>query len=130
MYNKVILIGNVGGDPELKHFDSGSSNAKFSLATSEKFKDKSGEMQEKTQWHNCVVWGGLVNVVERFVNRGTKLMVEGKIEYNKYEKDGETKYFTQINVRELKLLGSKGEGAPRPASTPGVDAVDGDEIPF
>ncbi len=105
--NKVILLGYVGKEPEIKTANE-NQVATFSLATSESYKDKNGNKQTNTEWHNITIWGGLVKVVENYVNKGTQLLIEGKIRYRKYEKDGETKYFTEILASNFKMLGSKG----------------------
>jgi single-strand DNA-binding protein len=117
--NKASLIGNVGQDPELRTTANGVRVANFSLATTRTWNGPSGDKQEKTEWHKCVVWnaqrgtgGGLVEVVEKYVRKGEKLYVEGRIEYRQYQdKEGQTRYVTEINVRELLLLGGRG-GAP------------------
>ncbi len=108
MVNKVILIGNVGNDPEVKYIKEDVPVAKFSLATSESYKDKNGERVTNTEWHNIVVWRGLAKVVEKYVKKGSKLYIEGKLTHRKYEdKDGQTKYFTEILCRDLTMLDSK-----------------------
>lgn len=114
MINKAILIGNVGADPEIRTFESGDKVANLSLATSERWKDKStGERKEKTEWHRVVVFGNLVDVVERYVKKGSKLYIEGKIETRKWEKDGTDRYSTEIVLRgfggNLTMLDSKGD---------------------
>jgi len=129
--NKVILIGNLGSDPEVRSTTGGNRVATFSLATSRSWNDASGQKQEKTEWHRCVVWNSktstLADIVERYVKKGDKLFVEGRIEYRQWQdKDGQTKYSTEINVRELIMLGGgrggssgeTGEGAraARPAA--------------
>lgn len=123
MVNKVILVGNVGKDPEVKYLDNGTAFARFTLATSETYKDKEGNKQSKTEWHNIVLWRGLAEVAEKYVKKGNPLYIEGKITNRSYEKDGSTKYFTEIVGNEMKMLGSKssneGSGAqvPPPASS-------------
>jgi single-strand DNA-binding protein len=109
--NKVTLIGNLGSDPEVRSTTGGNRVATFSLATSRSWNDASGAKQEKTEWHRCVVWNSkastLADIVERYVKKGDKLYVEGRIEYRQWQdKDGQTKYSTEINVRELIMLGS------------------------
>ncbi|HYC50776.1 MAG TPA: single-stranded DNA-binding protein [Gemmatimonadaceae bacterium] len=109
--NKVTLIGNLGSDPEVRSTTGGNRVATFSLATSRAWNDASGAKQEKTEWHRCVVWNSkastLADIVERYVKKGDKLYVEGRIEYRQWQdKDGQTKYSTEINVRELIMLGS------------------------
>jgi single-strand DNA-binding protein len=134
--NKVILIGNVGKEPEVRTTNNGSKVASLSLATSRKWTDGKGEKQEKTEWHRVVVWNrgksGLADVVERYVGKGAKLCVEGAIEYREYEKDGQTKYITEINVSGLTMLG--GNVGKEPAKNDGPDAGDEDfdshDLPF
>ena len=113
--NKVTLIGNLGSDPEVRSTPGGNRVAQFSLATSRTWNDQSGNKQEKTEWHRCVVWNTkgsqLADIVERYVKKGDKIYVEGRIEYRQWtDKDGQTRYSTEINVRELILLGGRREG--------------------
>ena len=90
--NKVIIIGNVGNDPEVKRIDNGNAVANFSIATSETWKDKdSGQKQEKTEWHRIVVWGRLAEIIEQYVKKGSKLYLEGKLQTRSYEQDGAKK---------------------------------------
>ena len=102
--NKIMLIGNVGNDPDVRTTSSGTPIANMSLATTRKWKDGSGEPKEKTEWHRLTVWGKLVDVVERYVKKGDRLYVEGRIEYS--ESDGQKKYWTNVNVFEMVMLGS------------------------
>ncbi|GJG88394.1 hypothetical protein tb265_35750 [Gemmatimonadetes bacterium T265] len=113
--NKVTLIGNLGSDPEIRSTPGGGRVAQFSLATSRTWNDQNGGKQEKTEWHRCVVWNSkgsqLADIVEKYVKKGDKLYLEGRIEYRQWQdKDGQTKYSTEINVRELILLGGKRDG--------------------
>jgi len=123
--NKVMLIGNLGNDPEVRSTAGGNRVATFSLATSRTWNDAAGSKQEKTEWHRCVVWNSkasqLADIVERYVKKGDKLYVEGRIEYRQWQdKDGQTRYSTEINVRELIMLGApRGGGA---ADTDGESA--------
>jgi len=105
--NKVILIGNLGQDPEVKYTPSGTPVAKFSLATNERYKDKSGEWQERAEWHNVLAWQRLAEIVGEYVKKGSRVYVEGRLETSSWEdrKSGEKKYRTEIVVRELVLLG-------------------------
>lgn len=105
--NKVILVGNVGNDPEVKHLDQDVKVARFRMATSETFRAKNGERVTTTEWHNIVLWRGLAGVAEQYVKKGSKLFIEGKITYRQYEKDGETKYFTEIVANNMVMLDSK-----------------------
>jgi single-strand DNA-binding protein len=113
--NKVILVGNLGKDPEVKNLQGGKSVANFSIATSETWKDRDGERQEKTEWHNCQVWGeNLIKVVDKYLSKGDKVYVEGKVQTRKWEdQDGKDRYSTEIVVYELKMLSTKGEGGSR-----------------
>jgi single-strand DNA-binding protein len=113
--NKVTLIGNLGNDPEVRSTTGGSRVATFSLATSRSWNDAAGAKQEKTEWHRCVVWNSkasnLADVVERYVKKGDKLYVEGRIEYRQWQdKEGQTRYSTEINVRELIMLSPRSGG--------------------
>ena len=121
MYNKVILIGSCGNDPEIRFFPSGDKVATISLATSRRWKDKqTNEKKEKTQWHNLVFNRGLADVVEQYVTKGSKLSVEGEIDYQQWEKDGVKHYATRILVSNMVMLDSKkdGDSEPRAASRP------------
>jgi len=133
--NKVTLIGNLGNDPEVRSTTGGNRVATFSLATSRSWNDQSGAKQEKTEWHRCVVWNTkgstLADIVEKYVHKGDKLYIEGRIEYRQWQdKDNQTRYSTEINVREMIMLGGgKGGGgdydsdsAPRRASSPAPKA--------
>jgi len=110
--NKVILIGNVGKDPEVKYTPSGVPVGKFSLATNERFKDKAGEWQERTEWHSIVAWQKLAEIVGEFVSKGSKVYVEGRLQTSRWEdrQSGEKKYRTEIVARDLVLLGSRDNG--------------------
>lgn len=110
MINKAILVGNVGKDPEVRYLESGVAVAQFSLATSESFKDKTGNKTSRTEWHNIVVWRGLAEVVEKYVKKGQSLYIEGKITNRSYEKDGIKRYTTEIVASEMKMLSSKNSG--------------------
>lgn len=116
--NKVILVGNVGKDPEIRHLDSGVAVATFSLATSETYVAKNGEKVTSTEWHNIVLWRGLAEVAEKYVRKGKQLYIEGRIRTRSYDdKDGQKKYITEINGDVMKLLGTK-EGAPGSPAEP------------
>ena len=108
--NKVILVGHLGKDPEVKTLENGAKVANFSLATTESYKDRnSGERVDNTEWHNIVVWRGLADVAERFLKKGSLIYIEGKLQTRSYEKDGITRYSTDILARELTMLGKKGD---------------------
>lgn len=108
MVNKVTLIGSLGKDPEVNHTPSGTSICSFSLATSEKWKDKNtGEQKEKTEWHRIKAFGMIGDLCGKYLKKGSKVFIEGKISYSSYEKDGRTIYQTDIIVNEVKFLDSK-----------------------
>ncbi|WP_299826099.1 single-stranded DNA-binding protein [uncultured Pontibacter sp.] len=108
--NKVILIGNLGKDPEVRHLEGGVAVARFPLATSESYKDKSGQKQEKTEWHNIVVWRGLAEVAEKYLRKGQSVFIEGKIRTNQYQdKDGNQRYSTEIVADNMTMLGGRSD---------------------
>lgn len=109
--NKVILVGNVGRDPEIRHLDKGVAVARFSLATTENYTSKTGEKVSNTEWHNVVAWRGLAEVMEKYVKKGSQLYIEGRLRTNSYEKDGVKHYNTEINADSIQLLGKR-EGQP------------------
>ena len=122
--NKVILIGNLGKDPESKTLESGAKVTSFTIATSESYKDKnSGEKITKTEWHNIVVWRGLADVAEKYLKKGSQVYIEGKIQSRTYEdkKEGVTKYFTEIIGNNMTMLGS-GKGSENGSSAPADEA--------
>lgn len=108
--NKVMLIGNVGNDPEIRATSGGARVAKVSLATNRSWSDRSGQTQEKTEWHRLTFFGRLVDVVEQWVKKGDRLYVEGRIEYSQTEGEGGPKYWTDIVVNEMVMLGSTSGG--------------------
>ncbi|MBI9066199.1 MAG: single-stranded DNA-binding protein [Salinivirgaceae bacterium] len=125
MVNKVILVGNVGKDPEVRYLDNGVAVAQFSLATSETFKDKSGVRQTRTEWHNIVLWRGLAEVAEKYVKKGNPLYIEGKITNRSYDdKDGNKRYISEIVGNEMKMLGSKASNEGTSASAASAPAAD------
>lgn len=106
--NKVQLIGHLGKDPEIRHLENGNTVAQFSIATSEKFKDKSGDVKEKTEWHNIVIWGKLAEVAEKYLRKGGQLYVDGKITYRQWtDKEGAKKTTTEIIASSFIMLDSK-----------------------
>ena len=111
--NKVMLIGNVGRDPEVRYLDGTSGSAKvatFTLATTERYRDRNGETRENTEWHNIVAWRGNADVVERFVKKGTQLYVEGRLRTRSWDdQTGNKRYTTEILVDNLQLLGKKSD---------------------
>ncbi len=142
--NKVMLIGNVGNDPDVRATSSGTQVAKVSLATNRKWNDGSGQQREKTEWHRLTFFGRLVDIVDQWVKKGDRLYVEGRIEYSESERDGQKRYWTDVIVTEMVMLGStaggsgggggggRGEGAqrdPSPSPGPPISEPD-DDLPF
>ncbi|MGH9413455.1 MAG: single-stranded DNA-binding protein [Terriglobales bacterium] len=117
--NKVILLGRLGKDPELKYTPSGQAVTKFSLATSERWKDKgSGELQERTEWHNIVLWSKLAETANQYLTKGSSVYLEGRMQTRSWEdKENKRHYMTEVVVNEMVMLGGRGEGsgAPRAA---------------
>lgn len=108
MINKVILVGNVGNDPEVRNFDNGGMVAKISLATSESYKNRNGEKITETEWHTITFFVKLAEIVEKYVKKGDKLYIEGSIRYRSYEnKEGKKVYFTEIKADKMQMLGGK-----------------------
>lgn len=109
--NKVMLIGNVGAEPEVRTTPSGTRIAKISIATNREWSDRSGQKQEKTEWHRITFWDKMAEIVERYVHKGDRLYVEGRIEYSQTQDDqGNVKYWTDIIAREMVMLGQGGPG--------------------
>jgi len=105
--NKVYLIGNLGMDPEVKKLENGGSLAKFSLATSDSYKNKDGEKVEETQWHNLVAWGPKAQFAEKYLKKGQQIAVEGKLTHRIYEnQEGKKQYYTEVIVNDVQMLGS------------------------
>jgi single-strand DNA-binding protein len=109
--NKVMLIGNLGKDPEVRYTASGQAVASFSVATSEKYKDKSGEMVEKTEWHNITLWGKLAEIAKEYLTKGKTVYVEGRLQTRKWQdRDGRDRYTTEIVGDKMQMLGGRGDG--------------------
>ncbi len=118
--NKVILLGNLGKDPEIRTLESGAVVAKFPLATSETYRNKNNEKVEQTEWHNIVMWRGLAEIAEKYLRKGSKVFIEGKIRTRTYEdKDKNKRYVTEIEADNMLMLDGKGERTdfPSPADT-------------
>jgi single-strand DNA-binding protein len=137
--NKVILLGNVGQDPEVKYTPSGVPVARVSLATNERFKDANDQWQDRTEWHSIVAWQRLAEIVGEYVRKGTKLYIEGKLRTTSWQdrQSGGKKYRTEIVARDLVLLGSRENGqndaaqaASHGSDTEAAPAVVDDDIPF
>ena len=118
MLNKAMLIGNLGADPETRYMQDGTCVCNIRIATTERFKDRNGERQDRTEWHRVVLWGKLGEIANQYLHKGSQVYIEGKIETRKWQdRDGNDRYSTDIRAREMKMLSGKGEGAPR-SSTP------------
>ena len=107
--NKVIILGRLGSDPELKALSTGNEVARFSVATSEVWVDKSGQKQEKTEWHRIVVWGKLAGVVAKYTKKGSIVHIEGKLSTRSWEDNGQKKYATEIIASQIQFVGSKND---------------------
>ena len=117
--NKVMLIGNLGKDPELKYTPGGQPLCQFSIATTEKFTDKNQQQQKRTEWHNIVVWGKLAELANQYLKKGRSAYVEGKITTRSWDdRDGNKKYRTEIVAREIQFLGGPGESRGEEPSMP------------
>lgn len=144
MINKAILVGNVGKDPEVRYLDNGVAVAQFSLATTENYKDKEGNKQSRTEWHNIVLWRGLAEVAEKYVKKGQALYIEGRITNRSYDaQDGTKRYITEIVANTMQMLGSRssnegGATAPPPisdasqssSSNEANEPLETDDLPF
>jgi single-strand DNA-binding protein len=134
--NKVILIGNLGKDPEVKYLDSGVAVANFSLATTESYKNKEGERVSQTEWHNIVLWRGLAEITEKYLKKGNSVYIEGKIRSRKWEdKEGNTRYTTEILADNMTMLGKKeNDFAEKKETNPEEESIPqeekGDDLPF
>lgn len=145
--NKVILVGNLGKDPEVRHLESGAVVANFPIATTETYKDKSGNRQEQTEWHNIVLWRGLAEVAEKYLRKGSQVYIEGKLRSRSWEdKEGNTRYITEVIGDNMTMLGSKGSSsdnssspapskeskqAEKPAESPDLSSSEEeDDLPF
>jgi single-strand DNA-binding protein len=105
MINKVILIGHLGKDPEVRHLEGGSSVANFTIATNENYKDKSGEWQKQTEWHNIVAWGNLAEYSEKWLKKGMLVFIEGKLTHRKYQdKEGNDRYITEVKSVSIRTM--------------------------
>ena len=137
--NKAILIGNLGADPELRYTPTGEAVTKFRIATTEKFKDRDGNLKESTEWHNIVCWRRQAEIANEYLKKGNPVYIEGSIKTRSYDdKNGVKRYITEIITQRLQLLGSRGQGQPtaqgqpaqaQDAPEPTMPAED-DDLPF
>ena len=126
--NKIFLIGNLGKDPEIRTTTSGLSVATFSLATSEKFKNKNGEMEERTEWHNVVLWGKLAEIAKEYLNKGKSVYIEGRLQTRKWQdRDGKDRWSTEIVGDRMQMLSSKKDNDDRGYPASWDEAGTGDE---
>lgn len=121
MVNKVIIIGNLGGDPEIRYTTNGNAVCNFSVATTEKWRGQDGQMQEQTEWHRVTAWGKLAEICNQYLSKGSRVYIEGKLKTRQYEKDGITRYTTEIHAAEMKMLGERSSGNDR-RMTPAQEA--------
>ena len=148
--NKVILIGNLGKDPEVRHLETGRAVANFPLATSESYKNREGERVTHTEWHNIVLWTPLAEIAEKYLNKGKQVYIEGRLTTRSYEdKDGNKKYMTEVVGQNLTMLGSRADSedprtdsespgtasnepqsAPVSTSQPDSQEAETDDLPF
>ncbi len=136
MVNKVILIGNLGKDPEVRYSQAGAAIASFNVATTETWKKQDGTKEELTEWHRIVAFGRLGEICGEYLSKGSKVFIEGRLQTRKWEdKDGNTKYTTEIVAREMKMLSPRGSSGDSSQSQqyndqPFPEPVMGDDVPF
>lgn len=136
MINKVILVGNVGADPEVRALDGGAKVARIRLATTERIYNKEkNETKELTEWHSITLWRGLADVVDKYIRKGSQIYIEGKLRTREYTKEGVKCYATEIVADELKMLGkrevvSQSAPQPTPAPAPVIDIPMSNDLPF
>ena len=134
--NKVLIIGNLGSDPEIKYTQAGSPVANLSVATSERWKDKNtGEQKEQVEWHRVVIFGRLAEIAEQYLKKGSKIFVEGKLQTRDWEdSEGKKRYTTEVVAREMTMLDSKGDSMESSSSASSASKPDNDkfeeDIPF
>ena len=140
--NKVILVGNLGKAPEVRHLDNGRAVANFSIATSESYKNKAGERVTNTEWHNVVLWTPLAEIAERYLKKGNQVYIEGKLTTRSWDdQEGTKRYTTEVVGREMTLLGSRADNennqmgastssAPMESPVSSIPEDDSDDLPF
>ena len=136
--NKVILVGGLGKDPEVRFMPNGEAVANFSLATNETWKDKAGVKQEKTSWHNIVAYRKLAEIIGEYLKKGSQVYIEGKLQTREYEKDGQKRYVTEIIADTMQMLGGKPDSQSAKENAPKRDNVQtnasfddfADDVPF
>ena len=133
MVNKVILVGRLGQNPDLKHTPSGAAVANFSVATNESWTDKQGQKQERTEWHRVVVWGKLAEIAGQYLEKGRQVYVEGKLQTREWQdKEGQRRWTTEVQAQSLRFLGSAGGSSSRSQGAPdeGDPGWTEDNVPF
>lgn len=125
--NKVILVGHLGKDPEIKTLESGVKMARFSVATTESYKDKSGERRDLTEWHNITCWRNLADIAEKYLTKGKQVYIEGKIRTRSWDDSGVKKYMTEIVADNFTMLGSKSDGTEKQSEP---EEITSDTPPF
>jgi single-strand DNA-binding protein len=133
--NKVMLIGHLGKDPELKYTEKGTAYCNFSIATDESYKDENGNKVERTEWHNIVTWRKLAEICQQYLKKGSKIYCEGKLQTDSYEKDGVKRYSTKIVMTDMAMLDGRGTASPEKVSDEVKKPVTGgsgeeDDLPF
>lgn len=131
--NKVILIGNLGKDPDLRYTPSGQAVATFSLATNDRYKDKDGQMVERAEWHNIVVWGKQAESTKEYLKKGRQIFVEGRISYRTYDdREGNKRYITEVVAQRIQFLGRREEAPETVPAEPDMEAPGTEEenLPF
>lgn len=133
--NKVILVGHVGKDPEVRYLDGGVAVANFSLATTESYKNKEGNKVDQTEWHHVVAWRGLAEIIEKYVKKGQLLYIEGKIRTRTYGEENSKKYFTEVIADQMTMLGGKRDEQTmriesKPIESPVPTTELADDLPF
>jgi single-strand DNA-binding protein len=132
--NKVILVGNLGADPEMRYTADGTAVCRLRVATSRRYTDKQGNRQEDTSWHRVDAWGKLAEICGQYLSKGRQIYIEGRLKYGSYEKDGVKHYTTDIVAENMQMLGGMGPGnrvqEPEPPFEPPPGGVPEDDIPF
>lgn len=129
--NKVILIGRLGQDPELRYSAGGRACANMSIATNRAWTDSEGKKNERTDWHRCLAWGKLAEIIGEWLKKGSQVYIEGRIQTRSYEdNNGVKKYITEVVVEEMEMLGGKGEQAKKKEAAPPPPEQEEDDLPF
>ena len=131
MLNKVILIGNLGAEPELRYTNGGTAVATFSLATSERWKDAAGKTQESTEWHRIVAWGKLAEICNQYLQKGSRIYLEGKLQTRKWQdREGTERFITEVVARDMKMLSNRSTGEDSSGGPHYEPPPSADDVPF